>query len=81
MKNVILLHETVFTSLMRDASTFAMFVALIGIGVLLDSSALQWTGAMLGFLAIVARSSKVQSDARMTIRQAREYLDKLEARR
>ena len=81
MKNVIVIHETVAKSWARDASTLALFVALIGIGVFLESTAMQWIGAIVGFVAIVGRASKTHNDARMTIAEAREFLDKLEADR
>jgi hypothetical protein len=54
-KTYIIVIEPVGKSLARDAGTFAMFAALIGLGVLLDSAAMQWVGAIIGFLAIFAK--------------------------
>lgn len=76
---VILLHETTGQSWLRDASSVAGFVALIGIGVLLDSTALEWVGAIIGFAVIAGRMSRVIKDNRMTIPEARKRLDELEA--
>jgi hypothetical protein len=75
---VILLHETATQSWLRDASSVAMFVALIGIGVYLESSAMQWVGALVGFLAIIGKVARVGKDNRYTIPKARARLDEIE---
>jgi hypothetical protein len=78
-RHIMIIHETVAQSWMRDASSVAGFVALIGIGVWLDSGAMQWTGAILGFLVIAGRMQRVWKDNRYTIEQARKRLDEIEA--
>lgn len=77
-REIIILHETVAQSWFRDASTVAGFVALIGIGVYLESAALQWVGALLGFLTIINRMARLLKDNRFTIAQARARLDEIE---
>lgn len=77
MTKVIMLHESVAQSWARDASTFALFACLIGVGVVLDSSAMQWTGAMIGFITVFARAASSRSES-MTISEARAFLDALE---
>jgi hypothetical protein len=74
---VIILKETVLESWMTDAITFALFLALIGIGVLLGSVAMQWVGGIVGFIAIGSRE-KLKAH-RMTIGEARAKLDSLES--
>lgn len=75
---IMLVSETVAQSWLKDGSAAALFVALIGTGWLLDSSALQWSGAFVGFLTLALRSSgKVP---RLTIAEARERLNELESR-
>ena len=74
---IILLHETTVQSLTSDAGTFAMFGALIGLGWLIGSDAMQWFGGIIGFITIFAKSAT--SSRRMTIAQARSRLDELEA--
>ena len=74
---IIILHETVLQSWLIDASTLAMFVALIGIGVFLDSSAMQWLGAIIGFLALTSRANS--SKKRMSFDEARKRIDELES--
>lgn len=74
---VIILHETVLQSLARDAGTFFMLAALIGLGVLLQSVALQWVCAIMGLLWLVARGSRHVRG--VSIADARKRLDELEA--
>ena len=76
---VIIVHETILKSVVVDATTFVLFLALIGIGWLLNSDAMQWVGAIIGFITIVSQSS-IRSK-RCTIDQARKKLDELEAGR
>ncbi len=76
---VILLHETAGQSWRRDMSSVVGFVLLIGIGWLLDSSAMQWVGAILGFLVVGSNVARMSKDTRMTIEQARKRLDEIEA--
>lgn len=73
---VIILHETVLQSYLIDSSTFLLFLSLIGVGVYLDSTVLQFIGGLMGIVTISARSIRQN---RMTIEQARKRLDELEA--
>lgn len=68
--------ETIAQSWMRDASSYALAVALIGSGVWVESSAMQWLGALVFFVVSISKGSGLIKD--MTIEQAREYLDNLE---
>lgn len=72
---VIILHETVLQSWLRDASTFALFLALIGIGILLQSVALQWVGAIIGMLCLAT----VKISKRLSFDGARKYIDEMES--
>lgn len=74
---VIVLHETPFRSWARDASTFALFVALILVGVALDSEAMQWAGAIIAFLAVLSRARG--KAVHMSIPEARAFIDEIEA--
>lgn len=76
---VILIHETKLDSVVKDGTTFAMFVALIMIGVILDSAAMQWVGALIGFIVIVGRGARIAKDNRFTVDAARKRLDQIEA--
>jgi uncharacterized membrane protein YadS len=73
---IIIIRETWWESLLSDASTFCLFMSLIGIGLLLDSSAMQWVGAIVGFMIIATRAAKM--GLRMTVAEARQKLDEIE---
>lgn len=73
---VIIVYETVLQSYLIDTSTFVLFAALIGLGIFLDSTALQWIGGLMGIFTICAR---IDRHKRMTVDQARKRLDEIEA--
>ena len=73
--DVIILRETIFQSVASDAATFATFAAMIGLGVYLESTAMQWTGAVVFFVSALSRTKA----KRLTIAEARAHLDDLEA--
>jgi hypothetical protein len=73
----IVITESIFQSWARDASTLALFVSLIGIGIALDSSALQWVGAFVGFTVIMARAAGKAK--KLTKEQALRFIQELDA--
>lgn len=76
---VLIIKEGWVQSWLRDASTFALFLALIGIGVFLESPALQWVGALIGFFHIAGNARRMLKRESLTIPEARAKLDALEA--
>ncbi|MCO5072082.1 MAG: hypothetical protein M9944_12830 [Rhizobiaceae bacterium] len=76
---VVIVNESLATSLAKDAGTLVVLVSMAGIGVLLESTALQWVGAILGFIWLLSRATSAFSKSRMTIAQARKRLDEIEA--
>jgi len=62
----IIVSESIAKSWIRDASTFVMFAALIGLGWLIDSTTMQVVGAIIGIIAVFARSVSMQNVARVT---------------
>lgn len=76
---VIIIRETAIQSLVKDAGTFALFASLIGVGVLLDSGAMQWVGAIVGFTTIFTWVIRGTSKNRMTVEQARVRLNEIES--
>lgn len=69
----VIVHETVLRSWIRAASTFALFAGLISIGILLDSSAMQWAGFFVAIITIMGRAG-VMKLKRMTREEAIAYL-------
>lgn len=50
---VVVLHESWTHSIMRDCFTFCTVCTIIGVGVWVQSSAMQWTGfIMIGVMAL-----------------------------
>lgn len=76
-RTIIILRESVVGSLFRDAGSFCVVAGLIGVGVWVGSTAMQWAGFVMGAFYIMARGSKVANH--LTIPEARKLLDKLEA--
>lgn len=79
MKYIIVSDDRLWKSIARDTYSFVTLLSMVGIGWLIDSAALQWIGGMMWILFTLARVSKAATDRRMTISEAREYLDKLES--
>ena len=76
--HIIMSHsESMVTSWGRDAGTFALFLALIGVGVWMESVVMQIAGL---FVAIVILVSKAQNTAKKygSPKEAIEYLKGLE---
>lgn len=76
---IIILHETPLGSWIRDASSLALFVSLIGIGVYLDSSAMQWLGAIVGFMVLVGKSINLSNKSKVSFEEARRRIDEIES--
>lgn len=77
---IIIIRTTRSEMLKRLAFSFSAAIVMIGVGVVLESSAMQWTGAALFFLMCFVMSARLQNDRdRLTIPQARTRLDELEA--
>ncbi|MBL4757416.1 MAG: hypothetical protein JKY32_07210 [Rhizobiales bacterium] len=56
---IIFLRETITECFIRDASTLLTVLAMIGIGVYVESDAMQWLGAVFAFIAIMSKSKSV----------------------
>lgn len=73
---VVILRETVSESIRSDLFTAVTFVGLIGAGWLIGSGAMQWFGGILAAIVVISRAAGMGK--RMTIAEARAYLDSLE---
>lgn len=70
---VIVIHESAAKSLFRDAGTFCLVVGIIGVGVLLNSPAMQWCGFLMLVVIAFARAL-LHKSARHTPQDAADFL-------
>lgn len=78
--HILIIYETRKDSIISDLFTFGSLTAVVGIGVLLNSTALQWI-AGLAWVAIMlaAGARKINNFKRCyTIAEARAVLDRLD---
>jgi hypothetical protein len=75
-ETILVIHETSLKATLRDASTFITTAAIIGLGWALDSSAMQWLGAVVAFLIMLNRARGVAT--RTDVAGARRLLDDIE---
>lgn len=73
---LLVIHETVMKSWLRDLGTFVWVSAIIGLGVVLDSGAMQWFGAVVAFLIMLNRARGAAK--RVDVAGARKLLDEIE---
>jgi hypothetical protein len=72
-------RETTFKSWATDASTFALFAGLIGLGVFLESAAMQWAGFTVAFITLLTKAAGVEKASTFDLDGARKRLDEIEA--
>ena len=68
---VLLIRETVWQSLAKDAGTFATVVSIIGLGRWLDSAAMQWFGFVMAAIFVMVQASTHET---YTPQQAADWL-------
>lgn len=73
---IIILRETFWESLASDFGSALTLIAVVSLGVWLESDALQWIGGVVGIIALGLRIAN--GNRRMTIAEARAYLDDLD---
>ena len=76
---VIVVHESVLASYLKDIASVGSLTAAVGLGIWLDSAALQWVAGLLWIVMILSASFKSTNDKRMTVADARKRLDEIEA--
>lgn len=77
-RKIMIIRESPWKSWARDASTFALFSAMIGVGWLLNSEPMQWVGAIVAFTTFLAQFSGFRKQHTFTIAEARAELDRIE---
>lgn len=74
---LIIIKEGIVGSIVTDLVSAGTLLGLIGIGMWLDSAALQWFGGALAMLHILGRASHIGTRFN-SVTAAREYLATLE---
>jgi hypothetical protein len=74
METICIVHETPWQAAKSDATTYVLALALILPGVWLASSAMQWLGVIVLFVALLTQAARKS----VTIEQARARLDEIE---
>lgn len=69
-KTIIYVHETALQSWLRDLGSFCSAVGVIGVGVFLDSDAMQWAGFAMLTVMGMGRASGEYKQWKMTPQQA-----------
>lgn len=69
---VVVLHETMFQSVVKDLCTYGTIVAVIGTGWWLESEAMQWLGFIMLCISAIGRIAS--KNRNMTPQQAADML-------
>lgn len=76
-RDIIILSESLWQSILADTITFLSLVAAVGIGKWIGSNALQWMAGLMVIWVIVTIKVK-WANTFYSIQEAREHLDFLE---
>ena len=76
---IIIIGEPLRKSLAKNAASFCTIVGIIGVGVILDSAPMQWLGAVIWMLWLIAKVS--MRGKTLSIEEARRRLDEIERER
>ena len=74
---IVIKDDRLLLSVMRDTFSIGSLSAAVGLGVLIDSDALQWIAVVIWVLLVIGKSIS-ETKAEKTISEARAYLDELE---
>jgi len=78
---VIVIQESLVESVLRDILTNVMLIAVVGLGVFLESAALQWIAGVMWIITVLALVSRMMgNNRRMTTAEAIEYLQERETK-
>lgn len=78
MPKILILKETMMASIIKDAVSFGTLIGTVGVGIWLDSSALQWIAGLAWILWLTGKAFGTNSRNTFTIQQARKRLDEIE---
>ena len=73
---IIQLHETKAGYWRRMATSYALLSAFIGLGIVMNSDAMQWVGAVVGMLTMIGTSIMLAKSSNKTPQEAADFLAK-----
>ncbi len=76
-KQVILIKESFWPSVAKDTYSIGVLLAAVGLGVWIDSSALQWVAGIIWIFWVFARANRYGKDCTYSISEARKKLDQI----
>jgi hypothetical protein len=76
---IIIINVGLAKSMAQSTFSTVLLVSMISLGKYVDSAAMQWVGAFLGFVVLITLAKRMMNDDRLTITEARERLDEIEA--
>lgn len=71
---IIIIYQSMFESIISSLVDCVLAVGLIGIGVYLHSSAMQWFGFIVTSLVMISKSQRLTKNNKKTPQQAANYL-------
>ena len=71
---VIIIYRSGFTAWLHSAVIWGALLGMIGVGVWLDSTALQWVAALMWFLSVVAYVKNLEKRNPRTPQEAADWL-------
>ncbi|WP_298981501.1 hypothetical protein [uncultured Roseibium sp.] len=77
---IIIIDGRLAPSVMKSLTTFGLLTAMMGIGIIMDSSAFQWVAGVVGLIWLIAKASINAKNSQMTLDQARAFLDEIDRR-
>jgi|GEM_PF-6838397 len=78
-KQILLVHESLAQSIMKDLISGVTLLSMVGIGVWIDSGAMQWVAGIIWLLAMVGKSTAYAKNSVFSFDDARKRLDEWEA--
>jgi hypothetical protein len=77
--HIIVIKEPLIQSIARDLVSVGALIGAVGLGVYLDSQALQWIAGIVWLLILPLKAFSLMHNSKVTIEQARQKLDEIEA--
>ena len=71
---VVMVREGFWRSLASDAMSFGTLLAMVGVGVLIDSAAMQWVGGIIWVFWLFSRTAAIKGRHRLEPQAAADWL-------